>query len=531
MTAKSKEIPSAPVTPATEAAAANSSPLKSKLRALREHLLTDLIERDLPLRLALLGALAGEHLLLLGPPGTAKSELARRLRHAFRDANYFERLLTRFTVPEELFGPLSIKALEQDRYYRQTAGYLPNAAVAFLDEIFKANSAILNALLTLLNEREFDNGTQRLPTPLICVIGASNELPEGEELSALYDRFLLRCYVPRVTDDGFAKLLQLRGQWKPQPELELQLSPTELGELRASAQRVKVPADVLELLKALRLHCIAQSIDVSERRWRKALFLLQVAAYTDGRNEVSQWDCWLLQHCLWQQPEQREPLFDWYKSRVGAAAAAPDRFTKAVATWEKNLSVERESRTQMRDKNGQPVFLAPDNKPVVHQEGRRQRANAAGEPLYLLPKQFSERSNNGHGYTKSECIKEVRSHYGYNWENYLDVDKYFTDTNNWLIEPYRLPPVMEPTRYSAAHIRGRVEQVSGLLEDMNGYLTGLKKQIDSITIDITQGLWSDPSFSRDANAQLTELLKQHQAYAKKLTDIQKGFEALPRSAT
>jgi len=151
--------------------------LRERLRRLRDSLLTGLVERDVPVRLALLAALAGEHLVLLGPPGTAKSEIARRLRHAFSDATFFERLLTRFTVPEELFGPLSIRALETDRYYRQTEHYLPSAHVAFLDEIFKANSAILNALLTLLNERLFDNGVEREATPLVCVVGASNECP------------------------------------------------------------------------------------------------------------------------------------------------------------------------------------------------------------------------------------------------------------------------------------------------------------------------------------------------------------------
>ena len=180
--------------------------LSVRLRALQDALLTGLVERDVAVRLALLAALAGEHLLLVGPPGTAKSLIARRLRLAFADSTYFERLLTRFTVPEELFGPLSIRGLEEDRYERLTEAYLPTASIAFLDEIFKANSAILNALLTLLNEREFDNGARRVETPIIAVIGASNELPDDEELAALFDRFPLRLHVGPVSKDAFPDL-------------------------------------------------------------------------------------------------------------------------------------------------------------------------------------------------------------------------------------------------------------------------------------------------------------------------------------
>ncbi|HEY6107220.1 MAG TPA: AAA family ATPase, partial [Anaeromyxobacteraceae bacterium] len=130
-------------------------PGRDRLAAVLSTLESGLLERRSAVRLTLLAALAGEHTLLVGPPGTAKSQLARRLHLAFSDGTYFERLLTRYTVPEELFGPLSISALEDDRYERQTAGFLPQASIAFIDEVFKANSAILNALLTLLNEREF----------------------------------------------------------------------------------------------------------------------------------------------------------------------------------------------------------------------------------------------------------------------------------------------------------------------------------------------------------------------------------------
>jgi MoxR-like ATPase len=402
--------------------------LKSRLQRVRDALSEGLIERDIPIRLALLAALAGEHVLLIGPPGTAKSELARRLRLAFTGQTYFERLLTRFSVPEELFGPLSIKALEEDKYQRQTDGYLPTATVAFLDEIFKANSAILNALLTLLNEREFDNGTQRVKTPLVSVVGASNELPQEEELLALYDRFLVRYHVGPVTEEGFAKLLDLRGQAKPAIDTALMLTPSDLEHIHAAALKVTVPAEVASLLKAMRKHCQDQKIPVSDRRWRKALFLLQVAAHTDGRAAVSVWDCWLLQHCLWHKPEELTGLFEWYTARIGEATVQdPGQLAKHVAAWEDKLEADREQGPQKKDTHGQRLFIGADGKHTTasHRYDNRQQVEnkAVIETRHYAARHIKERTSGvvwvceqiaaGHGALKAvaaDVEQAVKSH-------------------------------------------------------------------------------------------------------------------------
>ncbi len=317
-----------------------SLPSNERLRGLLQGLETGLLEREAAVRLALLSALAGEHVLLIGPPGTAKSELARRLHRAFDGARYFERLLTRFSTPEELFGPLSLKALEADRYERQTEGFLPTAGIAFLDEVFKANSAILNALLTLLNEREFDNGSGREDTPLVSVVAASNEVPADEALVAFFDRFLVRVPVAPVGDDSFAALLQLGEASAPPPAAPL--TEAERQSVAEAAARVTLGEEALAACAALRAWLAKNGLAVSDRRWRRWVGLMRTAAATEGRREVDAVDLWLAPYVAAARPEDVPPIAAWFEAELlRAVPQSAEWLTRAVQAFEKQLEIEQ----------------------------------------------------------------------------------------------------------------------------------------------------------------------------------------------
>lgn len=302
--------------------------MQSKVRAAVGILQKGLLERETEVRLMLLAALCGEHLLLLGPPGTAKSELSRRLAGITGGA-YYERLLTRFSVPEELFGPLSMRGLENDLYVRKTDGYLPTAEVAFIDEIFKANSAILNALLTLLNERMFDNGNERLDVPLLCLVGASNELPESEELDALYDRFLIRRQVAQVSSAQLATLARIAAGAKidvdesgdPAPQSAALTMDDYRSSAKAAVAQVQVPDTVISVLTALRDHLqdkCEPPVYVSDRRFMKAINMLQVAAFADGRSQVNEYDCLLLEYVFGQRPDDSHKVKSYVLENISS---------------------------------------------------------------------------------------------------------------------------------------------------------------------------------------------------------------------
>jgi len=277
---------------------------QDKLRKIREELQQLFLERTELIDGALAALLAAQHVLIIGPPGTAKSMLADELCRRIVGATYFQWLLTKFTTPEELFGAVSLKALEADDYRRVTANKLPEAHIAFLDEVFKASSSILNAILTIINERMFHNGRQVTAVPLLTLFGASNELPEDDELLALYDRFLLRFVVGYIGEEfRFLKMLQAAA-----PTERTIISLDELRQMQAAVRDLPVPTAVIRGIADIRRELQKKNIVASDRRYRQSLSLLQALAYLNGRTEVAEADLFFLEHVLWKEPSERAEI-------------------------------------------------------------------------------------------------------------------------------------------------------------------------------------------------------------------------------
>src|ERR1700726_3650893 len=278
----------------------------AKIARIRDELNRAFLERSDLIDGALTALLSSNHVLVIGPPGTAKSMLSDELCQRLEGADYFQWLLTKFSTPEEIFGAVSLKGLEQDDYRRVTSHKLPEAHIAFLDEIFKSNSSILNALLTIINERLFHNGRERVRVPLITMFGASNELPDEEELTALYDRFMLRFTVDYISEE-FRFLKMLEGTRSPARTM---LSFAELDELRAMSRAVEVPGGVITAIAELRRELGRQQIVVSDRRWRNSLDVLRAHALLSGRTIVAEDDLGFLEHVLWKDPEEHPKVRD-----------------------------------------------------------------------------------------------------------------------------------------------------------------------------------------------------------------------------
>lgn len=276
-----------------------------------------IFEKEHPIALSLLSAISGESIFFLGPPGVAKSLIARRLKLAFDQSTAFEYLMSRFSTPDEIFGPVSISKLkDEDKYERIIEGYLPSATIVFLDEIWKAGPSIQNSLLTVINEKVYRNGQYTIQLPLKGLIAASNELPaQGEGLEALWDRFLIRYFIGNIEQEfAFDQMIASVNDMEAEIPTGLSITEKQYIDWRTQISQIKIHYTVFELIHSIKRQIEKYNIQkeevphstlyISDRRWKKIVSLLRTSAFLNETDTIRFSDCTLLLHCLWNEIEQ-----------------------------------------------------------------------------------------------------------------------------------------------------------------------------------------------------------------------------------
>ena len=267
--------------------------VNQQVKEILNHLCTDLYEREESMHLALLSVIAGESIFLLGPPGVGKSLIARRLKFAFRDGISFEYLMSKFSTPDEVFGPVSIKKLkEEDKYERLTGNYLPGANIVFLDEIWKAGPAIQNALLTVLNEKIYRNGDVDTEVNIRGIITASNELPPSNaNLAPIWDRFLIRLELGNIRrfDNFLSMITNTKNVYKDSIPSEIKFTNDQLDAWSEEIDTMEIPAEVLNTLQVVKIKLeeynargVGLPVVTHDRRWKKIIRLLRTSAFVNG---------------------------------------------------------------------------------------------------------------------------------------------------------------------------------------------------------------------------------------------------------
>lgn len=365
--------------------------LQAKFGDLRTAMRSELLERDQVIEAMILALVAKTHTFLLGPPGVAKSMAIRSITghiDGLSPEDYFEILMMRSTTREEVFGPLDLPKLKEGRYVFQTRGYLPNAKVVFLDEAWKANSAILNSLLMATNERLFRNDGAVWDIPLWSAFLASNEMPEGEELNAIYDRITFRLLVRGVQEPrNFIEMLKLNAvqQARQTPQAKVKcLAWDDVVTAHNEAMQIGVPNDVLEALNEIRNDLAAASIFPTDRRFVNSVKVIQAAAWLDGETECDIEHIRPLRHIMWDevdhQPVVEKMLLELANPLDKEAMRLLDDIHKIASDLEKTLR-DKDMDDDLRTRRGVELHNKVDDAreelgKLVKQMGQSKRRSA-----------------------------------------------------------------------------------------------------------------------------------------------------------
>lgn len=350
--------------------------IKQRITKILAEMSKGIYERNRELGLALLSAVAGESIFLLGKPGVAKSLVARRLKMAFSDSHCFEYLMSRFSTPDEIFGPVKISQLkENDTYERQTKGYLPEADVVFLDEIWKAGPAIQNSLLTIINEKIFHNGNKEIKVPMKALVSASNELPaDGEGLDALWDRFLVRLVVDCIQDKtSFEKMIS-GSAVNEDVIISEPITADEFREWQHEIEEIAIHKNIFDVINSIRIQIAAynsekeekEQIYISDRRWKKIVRLMKAAAFLNGNEQITTAQCWLISDCLWNNTSQIKSVNEIVSNAIGGSGLPINEIKASLQAKIDEIESIIKSQLYYKEKRTLPVFKTSfESKPII----------------------------------------------------------------------------------------------------------------------------------------------------------------------
>ena len=327
--------------------------MNPKIKELEKEINSIIVERQETVRGLMTALLSRQHLFVVGPPGTAKSEMIRLLASSIKgskgiEIKKFDILMTRFTTPEEVVGPIKFSALKQDKFERQVVGYLPDCHFAFIDEIWKSSSSILNALLTILNERMFKMNGEMKKVNLETCMSASNEIPsDREELSALWDRFLLRYKVGYIQEDAnFVAMLKQRLGLNSIPRLKTRITLDELHAMQEEVKKVEISDSLIDLVTSIRKSLLKEGIIASDRRYHHLFYIVKAHAYLEGRMKAIEDDIEIMKYGLWDTPEQMPKVGKIIITSINPMQEKADEIYDAILSALKSIDDEKDENAK-----------------------------------------------------------------------------------------------------------------------------------------------------------------------------------------
>ncbi|KAF0204714.1 MAG: MoxR-like [Bacteroidetes bacterium] len=508
--------------------------VKEKINEILKKINEGVIEKEEVLALTLLSSIAGESIFFLGPPGVAKSLIARKLKYVYKDGSSFEYLMNRFSTPDEIFGPVSISKLkDQDKYERIVKNYLPSATVVFLDEIWKAGPSIQNTLLTVLNEKKYRNGDQEIDIPLKSLVSASNELPNRDQgLEALWDRFLIRLIVDGIKDnENFNRMIsETLNSYSDTIEEKLKITDEEYEKWSKAIDEIKIPENVFNVIHVIRNYIdqFNQKVEnkenqiyISDRRWRKIVRLLRTSAFLNDRISVDLMDCFIINHCLWNESGQINAVSQFVRGAIQKFGYSLKFNFKSLKDELDEFKTEIKEETKFEKDTRVETFIETqgyfelENPPSQHdrfiENNIFKQLTNEKQPIYLFYKQYS--SFNRHNQYHSRSGKD-KFHITLNDKDY----KLKTEITGEKRQITKKPHIKVEEDWDS--------RVNKYLETTNNFKDQLEAYKNKDLKHLRTNLFANPELANIVESHLADTLKDIEKIEVEIRKIQNDYKKL-----